>query len=134
VSRSTYHACGRYEIDDHFAGKDPAVRGLFDHLFKTLKKFGRVTAHATKTRIVFQAETQFAAVITRRRWLEGTLWLRRRAQHPGLRRIEMGVFRDYGHVFRLALPADLDPALVALLHEAYLIGGRALAAGEYAVE
>jgi hypothetical protein len=30
--------------------------------------------------------------------------------------------RDYGHIFRLTRSEDLDEALVALLHEAYVLG------------
>ena len=92
-----------------------------------LKQFGPVTAYALKTRIVFQAETQFAAAMTRKHWLEGYLWLRRRAAHPAIQRVEMQVFRDYGHIFRLTRPEDLDEALVALLHEAYVLGSQAFA-------
>lgn len=121
-ARDKLHACGRYDVDTHFAGKDPIARALFDHLFAALNQFGPATAHATKTRIVFQAETQFAAVIVRRRWLEGYLWLKRRAAHPLIRRVEMQVFRDYGHVFRLTRPEDLDEGLLALLQEAYVLG------------
>jgi len=124
VSANKWHSCGHYRIDDHFTGKDPAVRALFDHLLETLKQFGPVTAYALKTRIVFQAGTQFAAAVTRKRWLEGYVWLRRRAAHPAIRRVEMQVFRDYGHIFRLTRPEDLDEALVALLHEAYVLGSQ----------
>ncbi len=126
VSPNKWHSCGRYKIDDHFAGKDPIVREIFDHLLETLQQFGPVTAYAVKTRIVFQAETQFAAAMTRKRWLDGYLWLRRRAAHPAIQRIEMHVFRDYGHIFRLTKPEDLDEALIALLREAYMLGCRPL--------
>jgi hypothetical protein len=93
----------------------------------TLQNFGPVTAYGLKTRIVFQAETQFAAAIPRKHWLEGYLWLRRRAAHPAIQRIEMQVFRDYGHIFRLTRPEDLDDGMVALLHEAYMLGCQTLA-------
>lgn len=85
-----------------------------------------MTAYALKTRIVFQAERQFAAAILRRRWLEGYVWLRRRASHPLIRRVEMQVLRDYGHIFRLTQPADLHDDLVALLHEGHMLGGQPL--------
>ncbi len=103
------------------------VRELYDFLFDTLNEFGPVRAYALKTRIVFQAETQFAAAIPRKRWLEGYVWLRRRATHPLIRRIEMHVFRDYGHIFRLTRLADLDDDLIALLHEGYMLGCQPLA-------
>ncbi len=127
VSANKWHSCQSFRIEDHFAGKDPLVRELYDLLFATLNGFGPVKAYALKTRIVFQAETQFAAALPRRHWLEGYLWLRRRAAHPLIRRIEMRVFRDYGHVFRLTQSADLDDDFVALLHEGYMLGCQPLA-------
>jgi hypothetical protein len=126
VSRNKQHSCGRYQLSDHFLNKDPQVRKLFDHLFKALRAFGTVTAHAVKTRIVLQGETQFAAVAPRKHWLEGYLWLGRRAAHRTIYKVEMGVFRDYGHLFRLTKPEDLDDDLTALLHEAYMIARQSL--------
>jgi hypothetical protein len=114
--------CGQFALDDHFIGKDLIVRELFNQLLTTLQDFGPVHVYPLKTRIVFQAETQFAAAVTRKHWLEGYVWLRRRAAHPLIRRVEMQVFRDYGHIFRLTTLNDLDPQLMALLHEAYVLG------------
>jgi hypothetical protein len=122
VSVNRNHSCGRYNLEDHFMGKEPIVRELYDILFETLKQFGPVSAFPVKTRIVFQAEVQFAAAMARKRWLDGYLWLRRQAAHPRIHKIEMGVFRDYGHIFRLTRFDDLDEDLVDLLHEAYILG------------
>lgn len=122
VSVNRNHSCGRFDLEDHFAGNEPFVRALYELLLENLKQFGSVSVFPVKTRIVFQAEVQFAAAMPRKRWLDGYLWLRRQAAHPRIRRIEMGIFRDYGHVFRLAQPKDLDQGLVDLLHEAYMVG------------
>ena len=122
VSVNRNHSCGRYSLDDHFAGKEPFVRDLYDLLFETLRLFGPVKAFPVKTRIVFQAEVQFAAAVPRTRWLEGYLWLQRQAIHPRIHKMEMGVFRDYGHIFRLSHIDDLDQTLVDLLHESYILG------------
>jgi hypothetical protein len=51
-----------------------------------------------------------------------TAWLRQQSVHPRFRKIEMGIFRDYGHLFRLSRPEDLDEGLVELLYEAYILG------------
>lgn len=122
VSVNRNHSCGRYSFEDHFAGKEPFARELYDLLFRSLKQFGPVRAFPVKTRIVFQAEVQFAAAVPRKRSLDGYLWLRRQAAHPRIHKIEMGIFRDYGHIFRLTRPDDLDEELVNLLHEAYILG------------
>lgn len=122
VSVNRNHSCGRYSLEEHFVGKEPIVRELFDRLLEALERFGPVGVFPVKTRIVFQAEVQFAAVMPHKRWLDGYLWLRRQAAHPCVRKIEMGIFRDYGHLFRLTRPADLDKELVDLLQEAYILG------------
>ena len=124
VSVNRNHSCGRYHLDDHFVGKNPIVRELYDLLFETMKQFGPVKAFPVKTRIIFQAEVQFAAAVPRKRWLEVYLWLTRQATHPRIHKMEMGVFRDYGHIFRLRHPDDLDEELVDLLYEAYILGCR----------
>src|SRR5687767_764329 len=122
VSVNRNHSCGRYSLDDHFAGKEPVVRALYEQLLESLERLGPVGVFAVKTRIVFQAEVQFAAAMPRRRWLDGYFWLRRQAAHPHIRKVDMGVFRDYGHLFRLTQPQDLDEELEDLLHEAYMMG------------
>jgi len=122
VSVNRNHSCGHYSLEEHFSTKAPVVHELYDHLFETLKKFGPVKAFPVKTRIIFQAEVQFAAAIPRKRWLDGYLWLRRQAVHPRIYKLEMGVFRDYSHIFRLQRFDDLDQGLVDLLQEAYILG------------
>ena len=122
VSVNRNHSCGRYSLEDHFIGKEPFVREFYDLLVETLERFGPVGVFPVKTRIVFQAEVQFAAAMPRKRWLDGYLWLRRQAVHPRIYKIEMGIFRDYGHLFRLTRRGDLDEELVNLLQEAYILG------------
>ncbi len=119
---NTYHSCGRYPLEHQFIGKELIVHKLYDQLLETFQQFGSVTAHPVKTRIIFQAEVQFAAAVIHKDWLEGYFWLRRQAMHSRIQRIEMGVFRDYGHIFRLSQPDDLDEDLITLLREAYAIG------------
>ena len=122
VSINRNHSCGRYSLEDHFRGKEPIVHTLYDLLLETLQQFGPVQAFPLKTRIVFQAEVQFAAALPRKRWLDGYLWLRRQATHPRIYKMEMGIFRDFGHVFRLSSTEELDEELIDLLQEAYIVG------------
>ena len=122
VSTNRNHSCGHYPLEEQFAGKEPAVRELYNLLLESLERLGPVAVFPVKSRIVFQAEVQFAAAMPRKRWLDGYLWLRRQAAHPRIRKIEMGIFRDFGHLFRLTRPEDLDEDLVELLYEAYILG------------
>ena len=122
VTPNMWHSCGNYELADHFRGKDPQVRQLFDHLVELVEGFGPVTVYAQKTRIVFQVRTRFASVVTRKSWIILHLWLKRQADHPLLQRIEMYTYRDYGLIIRLTKIEDIDDALENLIHEAYAIG------------
>jgi hypothetical protein len=61
-------------------------------------------------------------------FLDAGLWLRRKADHPRLRKIE-----DFGrlgqvHHFRLESPDDVDAALETLIREAYRVGTQELTA------
>lgn len=98
------------------------MREIFDQFAAAAREFGPVTIYAQKTRIVFQVRTRFAGAVTRKRWLNAHLWLKRRADHPLLQRVEMYTYRDYGHRFRLSHPDDIDRAFRRLLQEAYVVG------------
>jgi hypothetical protein len=119
VSRNLWHSCVRIRLGDHFRGKAPIVRQLFDAWASQVRACGPITCYAQKTRIVFQARVRFASAMTRRDWLEVGLWLRRRARHPRLWRVESLGQLGYGHHFRLQRPADLDQELARLVREAY---------------
>lgn len=98
VTPSIWHSCGNYEIEVHFLDRDPAVLKTFAELERIVQEIGPVTIYAQKTRIVFQVRTQFAAVMTRKRWLNLQLWLRRRVSHPVLQNIV-----PHGHPIRIEL-------------------------------
>jgi hypothetical protein len=85
---------------------------------------GPVTAYAQKTRIVFQVRVRFAGAVVHKTWLDAALWLKRRAAHPQIFRVESFGALGYGHHFRLEREADLDAGLRALVREAYVIGAQ----------
>jgi Domain of unknown function (DUF5655) len=125
VTANGWHSCGRYRLADHFRGRAPAVRRVFAELAGAVRAIGPATTYAQKTRIVFQVRVRFASVVTRRNWLDLNLWLKRRARHPALRRVERLPPHDYIHTFRLTALGDLDPGLRRLLREAYATGRQA---------
>lgn len=124
VTANLWHSCGRHDLDAHFRDRPPRVRAVFDVLRAAAESCGPVTVYAQKTRIVFQVRVRFAHVIVRNRWIDAGLWLRRRATHPRVLRIE-----DYGpralvHRVRLESADEIDDALRALIAEAYVVGGQ----------
>jgi hypothetical protein len=124
VSRNLWHSCGNYEIDAHFRSKKPILREIFDWLVEITSQCGPVTVYAQKTRIVFMVQVRFASLTVRKNWLDFGLWLRRRIEHPLL--IKTDAFGPYSFYprFRLSRPEDIDPALEALIAEAYKTGRR----------
>ncbi len=98
------------------------VRQIFEGLTAAVERFGPATVYAQKTRIVFKVQTGFLAIMPRKRSLTGQLWLKRRAEHPRIYRVEMSTYRDFGHMFRLHKPEDMDESFLELLHEAYALG------------
>jgi hypothetical protein len=126
VTRNLSHSCVRVRLADHFRGKPAGRRRTWNRWVATARACGPVTAYAQKTRIVIMARVRFAGAVVHNSYLDAGVWLRRRADHPRLRRVE-----DFGplgcvHHFRLESPEDIDAELVALMREAYRVGTQEL--------
>jgi len=119
VTRNLWHSCGRHRLADHFTGKPLLLKETFRRFVSVARSCGPVTVYAQKTRIVIQARVRFAGAVVRQRWLDASLWLRRRVTHPCVHRIEDFGRLGYGIQFRLTTPADIDRQLVAFVREAY---------------
>ena len=122
ANRNQSHACGRYSLASHFAGKPKIVRLIFDKLLATAKRNGPVTVLPEKTRIAFQVRMSFAAFVVRQNWVDGHVVLARRLENPRFRRIETFSPRNHLHAFRLTDASELDAEFRAWLAEAYAVG------------
>lgn len=114
------HSCVVVTLDDHFVGKPTQVRDLFDEYVAFVRRYGGpVRVIPQRSRIALPRRVRFGSLMVRRRWLDVGLWLKRKAEHPLLSKVD-----DYGalgryHWFRLTEPAQLDEALGELVREAY---------------
>jgi hypothetical protein len=122
ANRNQPHACGRHDLEAHFAGKPPEIRALYDALLARVRACGPVAVLPEKTRIAFQVRMSFAVAMPRRGWVDGHLVLARRVESPIFRRIDSLSPRNHVHAFRLRSPADLTDEFDALLREAYAVG------------
>ncbi len=122
VTPNMWHSCVRLTLADHFRGKSPARKATFDRWLRAARACGPVRVIPQKTRIAFQVRVRFGGAVIRASYVDGTLWLTRRVKHSTLRRTEVYGPRSFGHHFRLERPADVDPALEALVREAYAVG------------
>ena len=128
VTKNLSHSCVNVPIDAHFHGRPVERRKTFDRWLQAARACGKVTAYGQKSRITIMARARFAGAVVRASYLDAGLWLRRKADHPRLRRIE-----DFGrlgqvHHFRLERPEDVDAALETLMREAYRVGTQELTA------
>ncbi|HYY78914.1 MAG TPA: hypothetical protein VFD04_06980, partial [Actinomycetes bacterium] len=88
ANRNQPHACGRHDLAEHLAGRDPAVVATFRRLVALAERNGPMLVVPEKTRIAFQVRMSFAAFTLRRRWIDGHVVLARRLEHPRFTRIE----------------------------------------------
>lgn len=122
VTRNMWHACARHSVAEHFRGKDPKLKLLFDGLVGLLKRCGPVRVVPGKTGIAFQVRMRFAGVFVRRNWLEAGFILPRRLDHPRIRKVVAYSPRAYGHHLEIRSPHDLDDELAGWLRESYRVG------------
>jgi Domain of unknown function (DUF5655) len=122
ANRNQPHACGRFELAPHLAGRDPEVVATFWRLVELAERNGPLVVVPEKTRIALQVRLSFAAAVLRRHWLDGHVVLARRLPNPRFRRIESISPRNHVHHFRLRGPAEADEEVAAWLAEAYLVG------------
>ncbi len=122
VTRNVWHACRRHSLGEHFAGRDPKLRFLFDGVVGLLKRNGPLRIVPGKTGIAFQVRMCFGGVCLRKNSLDLSFLLTRRLEEPRIRKIVPYSPRCYGHHVTIATPADLDAELAAWLREAYRVG------------
>lgn len=122
ANRNQSHACGRFTLASHFAGKPAKVRALFDRLLALAKKNGPVIVLPEKTRIAFQVRMSFAAFVIRRNSVDGHVVLARRLENPRFRRIETFSPRNHLHAFRFEDITEIDDEVAAWFAEAYRVG------------
>jgi hypothetical protein len=108
----------------HFRGKPAQRKHTWDRWLAVARACGPVRAYAQKSRIVIQARVRFAGAVVRAGYLDAGLWLRRRVDHPRLRRVDDFGRLGYVHHFRLESPFEIDESLERLMQEAYRVGAQ----------
>jgi Domain of unknown function (DUF5655) len=122
ANRNQSHFCSDVALDAHWIGKEPHVRETFDAFVRAVEELGPARVLPQKTRIAFQVRMSFAALMPKRRWLDGHLVLARRAESPCFRRVETLSPRNHVHHFRLRHPDEIDAELKRFIAEAYAVG------------
>ena len=124
ANRNQSHTCARLSLVDHFRGKPPVVRELYEAVLAAIKAIGPVIVLPEKTRIAFQVRMSFAVVMPKQGSLDGHLVLARRLPHERFRRIETFSPRNHLHAFRLTDLTEVDAEFRGWLREAYAVGAQ----------
>ena len=122
ANRNQAHACGRHDLEAHFAGKPPEIRALFDAVVAAIRDIGPVEILPEKTRIAFHVRMSFAQVTPRMAWLDGHVVLARRLDSPRFRSVQTFSPRNHLHAFRIERLTDIDAEFRAWMAEAYTVG------------
>ncbi len=126
ANRNQSHACAALRtLADHFRGKPPELRALFNHFVRAVRAIGPAKILPEKTRIAFQTRMSFAQISPRRQWLDGHLVLARRVDSPCFRRVDTISPRNHVHHFRLTGAEQIDDEFRAWLAEADAVGRQA---------
>lgn len=106
-------------LEGHFAGKDPTVRKIYDHLLKHSRQFGSLTEEPKKTSIHLVNKTAFAGVATRRGAIVLTIKSDRRLSSPRIHKSEQTSANRFHHEVKLTSPRDVDSEVIGWLRNAY---------------
>ena len=121
-ARQSHSCAAPGELDDHFASSAPEVRATFAAILAAVRELGPVTVIPEKSRIALQVRMSFAALVPRRRWLNGHLVLARPVDSPRFRTVQTLSPRNVVHTFRLHGPDEVDAEFTGWLAEAYRVG------------
>jgi hypothetical protein len=112
-----------FTVKNHFEGKDPIVRKIYDQLLKKVLQFGPVEEGPKKTSIHLNNVTAFAGVATRKNAIVLTIKSDRDLDSPRIHKSEQTSSRRYHHEVKLTAASDVDAELIAWLKAAYALSG-----------
>jgi hypothetical protein len=114
-----WHSCEVRKLDEHFRGRDPDLRGIFDELVRRLRKLGPVKVDPVKTSINLTARHHFGAVTVRGNFLRLGFLSEGRIEDRRIVHIERLGPGKFGHSIVLESVADLDDVVMDWLAAAY---------------
>ena len=110
-------------VDDHFAGKPPAVRETYDRLLAVLGEIGPVQEDPKKTSIHLVRASALAGIEVRREYLLLNLKADHRIESPRILKTEQLSVRRFHHRVKLSSPQEVDGEIRQWLTDAYQLSG-----------
>jgi hypothetical protein len=110
-----------FTLSQHFDGRDPVVRSIYDHIIKEVKKFGKVAEEPKKTSIHLANRSAFAGVVTRKNALILNIKSDSPIKHERIRKSEQLSASRFHQEVKLVSPQEVDSTLIAWLKDAYAL-------------
>ena len=112
-----------FSLDSHFSGKEPIVRALYDRLFSSLRKFGKIIEEPKKTSIHLVNVSAFAGVQTRATYILLNIKADHKLESPRIHKSEQISAKRFHHRVKISSVDEIDTELIGWLHEAYTMSG-----------
>ena len=112
-----------HTVSQHFEGKDPVVKSIYERILKEMRKFGKVIEEPKKTSIHLVNKSAFAGVATQKVALVLNIKSSSPIKHARIKKSEQLSASRFHQEVKLTSPDEVDPVLIGWLQEAYLISG-----------
>ena len=112
-----------YTVAQHFEGKDPVVKSIYECILKETHKFGKVIEEPKKTSIHLVNKSAFAGIATQKVALVLNIKSSSPIKHARIKKSEQISASRFHQEVKLTSPAEVDSDLIGWLQEAYLISG-----------
>lgn len=114
-----WHSCQVKGLEEHFRGRDPHLREIFDELVARLRKLGPLEVDPVKTSINLVARNHIGAVTVRGTFLRLGFLADRRIADDRIVHVERLGPGKFGHSVILESIEDLDDVVMGWLAAAY---------------
>ena len=110
-------------VSQHFEGKEPVVKSIYERILKETRKFGKVIEEPKKTSIHLVNKSAFAGVATQKVALVLNIKSTLPITHARIKKSEKVSASRYHQEIKLTSPDEVDSVLIGWLQEAYSISG-----------
>jgi Domain of unknown function (DUF5655) len=110
-------------VSQHFEGKDPVVKSIYDRILSGSRKFGPVIEEPKKTSIHLVNKSAFAGVVTRKNALILNIKSAAPIKDKRFAKSEQVSAGRFHQEVKLTSPDEVDSLLLGWLQEAYTLSG-----------
>ena len=112
-----------FSVAQHFEGKDPVVKSIYERILKETRKFGKVIEEPKKTSIHLVNKSAFAGVATQKVALVLNIKSTSPIKHARIKKSEKVSASRYHQEIKLTSADEVDSVLMGWLQAAYSISG-----------